>query len=341
MRVTQQDIAKLAKVSQSTVSRVLAGDERVEPDLRDRVLDAMQRKNYFADSRARSLRSRQVNLIGLVLKRTEGGIKDDPFFSCLISEISTVLARTPYHLCIDVARSNNEQAALYEEMLRTRRVDGLIVVEPEASDPRMSQLQQDQFPFVVIGNPAAVQVDSVDNDNVLAARMAALHLVDNGFKNIGFIGGPEGVQVSDDRLLGYGLAMRERRLKEQWWHADFGICGAMESAISILGQPGAPSAFVVLDDFMAMGVCMAARQLGMRIPEDLAIVSFNDTTICQAVEGGLTSVNLNVEQLVGSACRMLIDRIERKATEVSRLIVPCELKVRKSSQHLAVRGGVA
>lgn len=332
MRVTQQDIAKLARVSQATVSRVLAGDSRVEPDLRNRVLDAMKRQNYFADSRARSLRSRQAHLVGLVLKREEGAIKDDPFFSRLVSEITSVLIGTPYHLCIDIAHSSESQAEVYEELLRTRRVDGLIVVEPETSDPRMAQLQKDKFPFVVLGNPGCIEVDSVDNDNVLAARMAALHLLDRGYRSVGCLAGPAGVQVSDDRVMGYGLAMRERGLKEMVWNSAFGISSAEEAALRILAGPTRPQALVVQDDFMALGVTLSARLLGLRIPDDLGIVSFNDTSLCQTVEGGLTSVNLNVPQLVSEACRLLIQRIEFPKDETSRLIVPCELKVRRSSQ---------
>lgn len=297
----------------------------------------MERSNYFADSRARSLRSRQTHLIGLVLKRNDADIKDDPFFSRLISEITACLSGTPYHLCIDMARSAEDQTEIYEELLRTRRVDGLIVVEPEASDPRMAQLKKDEFPFVVLGNPGRVQVDSVDNDNVLAGRMAALHLLDKGVTSLGMLAGPLGVQVSDDRLMGYRLAMRERGMAEMVWHADFGISSGQQACLELLSRKDRPQALVILDDFMAMGAAMSARVLGLRIPDDLALVSFNDTTLCQAVEGGLSSVNLNVEQLVAHALRILTDRIETPSQETIRATVPCELRARKSSQVPARR----
>lgn len=334
MRVTQQDIARMAKVSQATVSRVLSGDARVEPALRERVLEAMQEQNYYIDSRARSLRSRQALLIGLVLKRPAGGLNEDPFFARLISEITEVLSGTEFHLCVDIAHTSQEQTDIYEELLRTRRVDGLIVVEPELSDQRMAQLVKDRFPFVVIGNPGAVRVASVDNDNVLAGRMAALHLLDNGFHNIGFLAGPRGVQVTDDRLTGYSFAMRERSEIEAIWHSDFGLQAAEKVAFEILSAPVRPRALVVLDDFMAVGVKMAAQRLNLRIPEDLALVSFNNTSLCAFFEGGLTSVDLKVDQIVAQACRALISQIrEPDHSEVIRRIVPCELVVRHSSQR--------
>lgn len=331
MSATQQEIAKLAKVSQSTVSRVIAGDDRVEPALRDRVLAAMERHNYFADSRGRSLRSRKSGLIGLVLKRQADALLDDPFVSTLVSAITEYLRGTSYHFCMDIAHDAEEQSRIYEELLRTRRVDGLIVVEPEANDYRLAQLQRDSFPFVVIGNPGRVRASSVDNDNVLAGRMATLHLLDAGFHNVGFLAGPDGVHVSDDRLVGYSFAMRERDGIEMVWHSEFGLKAAEKVALEIFSNPVRPRALVVLDDFMALGVAMAAIRMGMKIPQDLALVSFNDSSFCQAIEGGLSSVNLNFQAIILQACNLLFNIIDNPEAEVVRQIIPCELSMRGSS----------
>ena len=335
MRVTQQDIARIAKVSQATVSRVLAGDTRVEPETRERVLGAMATSNYRPDVRAQSLRQKRTHLVGLVLKRPEGGIKDDPFFSCLVSEITTFLSQTKYHLCLDVAKDANAQTAIYDSLLRTRRVDGLILVEPECEDRRLQRLHEDKFPFVVLGNPLGAALHSIDNDNVLAARMATLHLLDNGFRSIGFLAGPKGVTVSDDRVTGYRMAMQERGEMDQVWHCDFGHHAAATKSIEILRQPIRPQAIISLDDFMATGVASAARQLDVKLPNDLAMVSFNDSSLCWLFEGGLTSVNMNFEQMMRTACERLIAIIEDgDSIEPSRVVISCELKVRGSSQRL-------
>jgi len=334
MRVTQQDIAKIARVSQATVSRVLAGDSRVEPETRDRVLGAMAKSNYRPDVRAQSLRQKRTHLIGLVLKRPEGGIKDDPFFSCLISEITTFLSQTKYHLCLDIAKDAKAQTAIYDNLLRTRRVDGLILVEPECGDQRLQRLHEEGFPFVVLGNPRGSALHSVDNDNVLASRMATLHLLDNGYRNIGFLAGPQGVTVSDDRVTGYRMAMRERGEMDQVWHSEFGFHAAAATASEILRQPIRPEAMVVLDDFMATGLSTTARQLGIRVPSDLALVSFNDSSLCWLFEGGLTSVNMNFELMMRTACERLIAIIEDESSfEPSRMVISCELKVRGSSRR--------
>jgi DNA-binding LacI/PurR family transcriptional regulator len=333
MRVTQQDIARIAQVSQATVSRVLAGDEKVEPALRERVAGVMQLHNYKPDVRARSLRNRKTGLIGLVMNRPPGGLAEDPFFAKLVAEIIDYLSGTPYHLCLDLVSSEAGQQGIYDEMLRTRRVDGLILVESEARDERIGQLQADHFPFVLIGNPlTSGEIVSVDNDNVLAAEMATCHMIQSGFRRVGMLGGRRGITVSDDRITGYQRAIRGKQDEHLIWHAGFGAESAREAALGILSAELRPDALVVLDDYMAMGVVSAARAFELRIPTDLGIVSFNDSNICQLLEGGLTSVSLNIEALVRIACDQLLDIIEsRELQHPHRMIVSCELRVRGSS----------
>lgn len=334
MRVTQQDIAKIAKVSQATVSRVLSGDGKVESALRDRVLEVMAEHNYRPDVRARSLRSKRTHLIGLVINRPMGALGEDPFFAGLIAEIIDYLRGSPYHLCIDAASSGQSQAAVYDEMLRSRRVDGLILVESEARDQRISRLQQDHFPFVLIGSPlGSDQIYSVDNDNVLAGETAAMHLLDQGYQRIGVIGARSGVTVSDDRIAGYQKAIRGSQEEHLIWHADFGMGPAKATAKVLLRMPNRPDALIVIDDYMALGVIGAAKELGIRIPEDLGVVSFNDSSICSVTDGGLTSISMRIPDLVRYSCNKLIRIIEQEKVMERRTIVPCELKIRRSSSR--------
>jgi DNA-binding LacI/PurR family transcriptional regulator len=337
MRITQQDIAKIAKVSQATVSRVLAGDDKVDSSIRDRVMAAIDKHNYRPDVRAQSLRSKRTGLIGLVVKRPQGALSEDPFFSRLTSEIVSYLVGRPYHLCLDIAQSDTTQESIYDEMLRSRRVDGLILVESEARDARIHRLQRDSFPFVLIGNPlAGNEIYSVDNDNIAAAEMATLHLIESGYTRLGMIAGRKGITVSEDRITGFMKASGLDRTSI--WHADFGSDAAREAAFTALSRRERPDALVVLDDLMAMGVVMAARTLGLRIPEDLGLVSFNDTALCDLVDSGLTSVSLNMPEIVRHACDRLLTIIEDDLMpDHRRVIVPCELKIRGSSRSRITR----
>lgn len=332
MRVTQQDIAKFAQVSQATVSRVLAGDGRVEPDIRQKVEDAIKTHNYRPDVRARSLRKQSTGLIGLAVKRPHGGLDGDPFYTSLITAILDGLQDTGYHLCIETVPNGGRQYLVYDELLRSRRVDGLILVESEADDERLSLLQRDRFPFVLIGNPMSHRVWSVDNDNVYAGQIATEHLVTSGYRKIGFIAGRPGVTVSDDRLEGYNRIINQNEISSRVWHADFGQDAACEAALEALDDPESPDALVVLDDYMAMGVVVAARKLGLRIPQDLGLVSFNDSNLCTLLEGGLSSVSLEIPRLVETALNTLLEVVVgEREEEPGRTIVPCFLQVRGSS----------
>lgn len=332
MKVTQIEIAKLAQVSQATVSRVLSGDPKVAPLIRDRITRVMSEQNYRPDSRARSLRSRRTQLIGLVVNRAPGSLSDDPFFSGFISEIIDYLRSSQYHLCLDSATTGNSEAAVYDELLRTRRVDGLILVESEARDHRISLLQEDHFPFVLLGNPlGSTEIHSVDNDNVQAGAMATEHLLEQGYKRIGIIGARSGVTVSDDRIAGYQKAIRGHQSEHLIWHADFGLQPTLATARLLLRMENRPDAFVVIDDYMAMGVVAAARELGVKIPTELGLVGFNDSSLCGLIEGGLTSVSMNIPGLVRRACSTLIRLIETDGLPAKRSIEGCDLKVRGSS----------
>lgn len=346
MRVTQKDIASMAGVSQATVSRVLGGDGRVEETIRARVRAAMRERNYKPDVRAQALRKQRTGLIGLVVKRTHGGLMEDPFFGALTGAIVERLAGKPYHLCVDMASTESSHEALYDEMLRSRRVDGLILVESEARDERIERLQADRFPFVVIGRPSSegvlAGVLSVDNDNAHAGEVATAHLRENGFRRIGFLGARKGVTVSDDRIEGFLRAGGDPGLV---FHADFGAEAAREMAMRVLGTKRRPDALVVLDDFMAMGVVSAARDLGLRVPHDLGLVAFNDSPLCSLLDGGLTSVSLDLATLVNTACKRLLKAIEdREPSGEARTIVPARLVARGSSvrreesQHGATNG---
>jgi len=337
MRVTQLDIARFAKVSQATVSRVLSGDDRVEPAIRGRVLDVIRLHNYQPDVRARSLRLRRTGLIGLVLKRPHGGLSDDPFFAALTAGIMDFLCGKPYHLCVDVVTDEASQEGIYDEMLRTRRVDGLILVEPEAIDDRINLLQRDKFPFVLIGNPKSDNICSVDNDNVHAGQIATQHLIENGYRRIAFLGGPAHITVSDDRIEGYRRAVVSAGLEPIICHSKFGFEPARRSAVDLLATKR-PEAIVVLDDFMACGVILAARQLNYKLPDELGLVAFNDSSLCNLLDGGLTSVSLGIERIVQAAVCKLLEVIEQDGDveEPVRQIVPCELKVRGSSGRVKV-----
>lgn len=332
---SQQDIAALAGVSQATVSRVLNGDPQVNEPLRDRVMQIIRDVNYVPDVRAQMLRNKRTDNLGLVVHRSPRNLSADPFFCSLVAFLIEEAGKRGLHLCIDAARSAHGRRTIYEQMLRTRRVDGLILVEPAEEDERIQRLSREGFPFVLIGrSDLADHVYSVDNDNVGAARQAAEHLLEQGHRRVGFIGGPPGLLLHEDRLKGYSEALLAADLavdQSLLANADFTEAGGAKAMKRLLEQREPPTSVLCLDDLIAMGALRAAKDSGRSVPQDLAIVGFNDSAICPYLHPPLTSVAVDIASLARHATQLLVDLINGRVPEEPRRIVASRLVARESS----------
>lgn len=335
--LNQTEIARIAKVSQATVSRVLNNDPQVNEELRQRVLAAVEAYDYVPDARAQSLRnsSKLSKTLGLVIHRAPARLAHDPFFSGLIAAILEQGGKHGYHLCVDAARTVHSRRAIYEELLRSRRVDGLILVESETDDERIERLDAQGFPFVLIGRyERGDTIYSVDNDNVGAAKMATEYLLGKGHTRIAFIGGPEGLVLTRDRLNGYQAALNEAGLTADGslaFFSDFTEDGSARIMRDLMSLQDPPTAVLAMDDVLALGAMRAAKQLGKRVPDEMAIVGFNNSPLCSYVEPTITSVAVDIPALAKAATDMLIHLIEGCAVEPKRCIVPSELVIRGSA----------
>lgn len=331
----QVEIARLAGVSQATVSRVLKGDPQVNEAMRERVLAVVRELGYVPDARAQSLRSQRTRLLGLVVHRAPEALAGDPFFSALIASIIEQAGKHDYHLCVDTARTARSQRAIYEELLRTRRVDGLILVESEAHDRRIERLSSEGFPFVLIGRYEPQDaLYTVDNDNVGAAFMATDYLIRTGRRRIAYIGGPAGLTVTRDRLQGYKNALEAHGIPYQpalVTFAEFNERSAASAMAELLSQSPAPDAVLGLDDLIALGALREAKRQGIRVPDEIAFIGFNDSPLCRYVEPSLTSIAVDIPALARHATETLIALIEGRAPETRRRIVPARLVKRESA----------
>lgn len=333
--LTQTEIAKLAKVSQATVSRVLNKDPQVNPQLRERVLAVIETHGYVPDARAQSLRAQKSATLGLVVHRSPRQLAHDPFFSALIAAILEFAGKHGYHLCVDAARTLGSRRAIYEELLRTRRVDGLILVESQTEDERIARLNQEGFPFVLIGRYEPEEaVYSVDNDNRGAAQMAIRHLLAAGHRRIAYIGGPKDLIVTQDRLCGYQQALADSSIPydpDLVVYGDFSEVSGYRAMTKLLQLAHPPTAVLAFDDVMAVGAMRAAKERNYRIPHEIAFVGFNDSPFCAYVEPPLTSIAVDIIGLAQIATEILIDLIEGRIVEPKRRIVPCRLVHRGSA----------
>ena len=324
--LTQREIARMSQVSQATVSRVLNKDPRVDAAVAARVLAIVQTHDYAPNSRAQSLRNSRSRTLGLVVHRAPEQLSQDPFFSALIVAVLNVSNRHDYHLCVHTADTVRSQRAIHEDLLRTRRVDGLLLLEPQAGDERIQRLIDTDAPFVLIGRYQPDNaVYSVDNDNVEAARMVMERLLARGCERVAYIGGPQGVMVSEDRLAGCRNALADvgrRMAPAHVQYGDFSEMGGCEAMQRLLLTAPRPDAIIAVDDITAVGAMRAARQSGVRIPDDIAFVGFNNSTFCAYVDPPLSSVSIDLNALAQTATEMLIDLVEGRDVSARRHIIP-------------------
>ena len=333
--LTQRQLAKLAKVSQATVSRVLNHDPRVNSEARSRVMQIMTSHDYVPDARAQSLRGQRSGALGLVVHRDAEYLAQDPFFSALIIAILQVAGQRGYHLVVETARDVRLGRAVHEELLRTRRIDGLVLVESQAQDERIERLLDWGFPFVLIGrydpDPAVL---SVDNDNIEAGRLVTARLLAQGRQRIAYIGGPKGLTVSEDRLHGYHRALASKGIiydPTLVRYSDFTEKGGYKAMSGLLAMNPPPDALVAVDDLTAVGAVRAAQAMSCRIPEELGVTGFNDSLFCPYFNPPLSSVSIDITALAREATEMLIARVEGCEVGAARRIIPCKLIERAST----------
>jgi DNA-binding LacI/PurR family transcriptional regulator len=331
--LTQKEIAKLAQVSQLTVSRVLGGDTGVDAQARERVMESVHQNGYQPHAQARSLRTSRSDTLGLAVRRTRRGFSKEPFYAELITSVMDRAALQGFHLSVSASRTADGERSFYDSLFNSRRVDGLIILESMEHDERIERLREHHFPFVLIGRyDGSRDLFTVNNDNVGGAEMAARYLLGRGRRRIGYISGAPELTVSQDRLLGYRRALEEAgiafdpRLVEE---ADFGEQGGRQAALRLLGQ--SPDAILALDDLIGLGALAALKEQGLRVPDDVALIGFNDSVFCPHTDPPLTSVRVNVEEIGERAADMLIARIKDADLPPRQVLVPCELVERASA----------
>lgn len=335
MAVTIKDVAKLAKVAPSTVSRVIANSPRISEKTKQTVRQAMKELGYHPNFIARSLASQSTQAIGLVMPRSTDIVFQNPFFSTVLRGLSEGALQKQYALYMTTGNAEEEIYDAVVQMVQGRRVDGVVLLYSKVEDKVLTYLQQRDFPFVVIGKPFkhVEEITHVDNNNFKAAKEVTEYLIDLGHREIGFVGGSLNLVVTIERVSGYEKAIREADLpflNEYVIHEEFLREGGREAVNELLSLKKPPTALVVADDLMALGVLNALDEIGFIVPDDMSIVSFNNVLLSEMSRPPLTSVDINIFDLGFQAANSLIQKIENPKEPVKRIIIPHELIVRQS-----------
>jgi len=332
---SQQDVANLAKVSRTTVSLVLNNVESaaISDDTRQRVLDAAKQLGYVPDAAAQALASRRSRIVGLVLARSTHHISSDAYLTQVLDTLVAALRAEDMRLIFDIVEGEHRNDA-YLELIRSKRIDGIILSGPRYDDQAVAALEKEGFPTVLMGQLPGSCCTSVDVDNRAAARIAVEHLMTLGHRQIACItnAGLE-YTAAVERLEGYREALSAGGITPEdalIRYGDFDPESGFTQMKELLEVSDRPSAVFVASDVVAFGATAAIREAGLRIPQDIALVAFDNVPLSKYVQPALTTVNLPAKQLALEASRILLQLIRNESVLEKQVLLDTELIVRES-----------
>jgi LacI family transcriptional regulator len=332
-----EDIAKKARVSRSTVSRVVNDDPNVNVETRKRVRQVIEQEGYEPNLAARTLVTKHSQIIGITIPQTINVFfGDNSYFPMLLQGIASLINQRNYAMLFWLAESHELEVrdSFAKRVARHRQPDGLIITSVIKNDPLFEYLLRHKKRFVMVETPAthADQVSYVTVDNIAAAMTAVNHLISLGRRRIAHISGQLIIQDAADRFEGYQRALdqaglaRDSRLISL---GEFSMTSGYESMKHILKQR--PDAIFCGGDTIAIGAMRAIHEAGLRIPDDIAVVGFDDLDIATQVNPTLTTIRHHVQTIGSTAAQLLIDQIEGRLEHPCQVVLPTELIVREST----------
>ncbi|MCX5140409.1 MULTISPECIES: LacI family DNA-binding transcriptional regulator [unclassified Streptomyces] len=333
-RPTLEEVAARAGVGRGTASRVINGSPRVSAHTREAVEAAVAELGYVPNRAARALAGNRTDAIALVVPESESRFFTEPYFSDIVRGVGAALADTEMQLLLTLVGSDRERRRL-AQYLTAHRVDGVLLVSVHADDPLPDLLEQLGMPAVMNGRRSATEpLPSVDSDNFEGARGAVEHLVSRGRRSIATITGRLDVYAAQRRLDGYRKALADaghepdERLIAP---ADFSEDGGVRAMRELLDRRPDVDAVFAASDLMAAGARQVLREAGRRIPDDVALIGFDDSAVARHMDPALTSVRQPIEEMGRTMTRVLLAEIAGENKERPQIVLPTELVVRDSS----------
>jgi DNA-binding LacI/PurR family transcriptional regulator len=330
---TLAEVARLAAVSTATVSRVVNRSPNVRPDTRRTVEEVIAKLGYVPNRAARTLVTRRTDTIALVVSESESRVFSDPFFPATVQGISAALADSELQLLLLLAQGEREHEKV-ARYLRQGHVDGVILMSLHGTDPLPRALSDARIPTVLSGRPRpGERLPYVDADNRGGARAATAHLLSSGRSTVATITGPLDMTVGVDRFEGYADALREAGepvRDELVEHGDFSEeSGGLAMRRLLDRRPDLDGVFVA-NDPMAIGALEALRADGRRVPEDVAVVGFDDIAAAASTTPPLTTVRQPLEEMTKAMTELLLRRMSDPGTVEEAVVCPTTL-VRRAS----------
>ncbi|MEB8679996.1 ribose operon transcriptional repressor RbsR [Cronobacter malonaticus] len=328
---TMKDVARLAGVSTSTVSHVINKDRFVSEAIRLRVEDAIRTLNYAPSALARSLKLNQTRTIGMLITASS-----NPFFSELVRGVERSCFERGYSLVLCNTDGDEQRMNRNLETLLQKRVDGLLLLCTETHQPSPAIMKRyPAIPTVMMDwSPFDGGSDVIQDNSLLGGDIATRYLIDKGYTRIACVTGPLDKTPARLRLEGYRTAMQRAGLPVADGYeviGDFEFAGGLRAMQSLLALPEPPQAVFMGNDAMAVGAYQALYQAGLRIPQDIALVGYDDIELASYMTPPLTTIHQPKDELGELAIDVLIHRMAQPELQQQRLQLTPELMVRGSA----------
>lgn len=312
-----RDVAAAAGVSVATVSRVISpksADQSIRPATRQRVLEAIDKLGYRPNDLARALLQQRTSTVGLVVPDIS-----NPYYPALVRGLEDTAWARGYRVVLCNTDRNVEKTTAYLDTLVKTRVDGIIIAGGSTTVPMLRDVLQPYRTKVVVVGRHELGYPSVRVDNVAAVRDAVAYLIGLGHRGIGFLGGPLGSSTVQDRLAGYREALRDTGIEcrdEFVREGDFQEQSGYDAARSLIESPGRPTALMAANDRMAVGAMAAIADAGLRVPEDVSLIGFDDVSLASYIRPALSTVSVPTYEMGSAAMELLLQEFDDTAEGV-------------------------
>lgn len=334
-RTTIKDVAEFVGVTPAVVSRVFNRDETliIKDETRQAVLDAIEELHYMPNSVARSLRTQTTDTIGVLVSDIT-----NPFYTEVVKGIQDVALAAGYTVILCDTTDNSEEEKRYIQKLRSQFVDGIILGSSYVEDDVIDLLEELKIKYVMVNrgseNSQAPYVKSADVEGIVES---VNYLLQNGHEKIAHLSGPLYAETAIRRLSGYRKALLDAGIP---YHSQYVVettfdeKSGYEACRELLKNEDRPTAICAANDMVAIGAIQAIKEAGLRIPEDISVIGYNDIWVASKIAPPLTTIRCNMYEMGKIAFNMLIDLIKNKPMEQNRITLPTSLVERESVRRI-------
>lgn len=331
MKVTIKEVAKEAKVSPSTVSRVISDSSQISEETKERVREAIKKLKYKPNAIARSLANNKSRILGVILPNEAQDLIANTFFIQAMKGMSQYAQNKKYYITYAFSEDEKAELEYINNYITSNLVDGICLLRARTDDKSIKYLRDTEFPFVVIGRPEeSEELLWVDNDNFQATYNLVNELVQKGHKSIAFIGAKKEWNVTKDRFKGFKVACEINGIvvqdKNVVMMKDFNEKEGINGTIKLL-ENITPTAIIVEDDVLAFGTLKVLKERNI---QNVEVVGFNNNPLDEFQTPSLSSVDINAAELGYYAAKILIDFLENNQVAINHYIIDSKLIKRES-----------